>query len=134
MSNTSPSKGTVLFIDDDKFLTDMYAMKFSKEGYAIQACLSAGDALKVLRDGFAPDVIIFDITMPEQDGFAFLEALRSEKLGMEAVKVALTNQNNDEEQKKAVELGADKYLVKASLIPSEVVNIVGTLLHHSSKA
>jgi CheY-like chemotaxis protein len=128
------SKGSVLFIDDDKFLAEMYAMKFSKEGYAIQACLSAASALQALRDGLKPDVIMFDITMPEQDGFAFLEALRAEKLGEGTVKIALTNQNNDEEQKKATELGADKYLVKASLIPSEVVNIVGTEINRVRKA
>lgn len=131
---TDAQKGSVLFLDDDKFLTDMYAMKFTREGYAVQACLSAKDALEALRGGLKPDVIIFDITMPGQDGFSFLEALRAEKLGEGSIKIALTNQNNDEEQTHASELGADKYLVKASLIPSEVVNIVGDEITRSRKA
>jgi CheY-like chemotaxis protein len=122
--NDTISKGNVLLIDDDKFLADMYSMKFAKENYTIEACLSVKDALTVLRGGFVPDVILFDLTMPEQDGFSFLQTLREEKLAPNAVKIALTNQSEDSEKQKAAELGATRYIVKASMIPSEVVNTV----------
>ncbi|KKW22979.1 MAG: Transcriptional regulator, Crp/Fnr family [Candidatus Kaiserbacteria bacterium GW2011_GWB1_52_6] len=118
-------KKMILIIDDDKFLVDMYSMKFTMEGYAVQACLSAKDALNLLRGGLLPDVIMFDLTMPELDGLSFLTALTEEKLAPKALKIALTNQSEDAEQKKAMDLGADKYIVKASAIPSEVVDIVG---------
>jgi len=118
------AKGTVLLVDDDKFLLDMYGMKFSGAGYTIQACPSAKDALGILRGGFNPDVILFDITMPELDGFAFLKALSDEKLATKAIKIALTNQSDEAERTKAMELGAMRYIVKASMIPSEVVNTV----------
>jgi CheY-like chemotaxis protein len=117
-------KTKILILDDDKFLADMYAMKFIQSGYEVQACLSVHDAIAVLKGGFTPEAILFDIVMPEQDGFAFLQKLSEEHLGTSAVRVALTNQSDDKEMKHATDLGADRYLVKASMIPSDVVNNV----------
>lgn len=120
--------GNVLLTDDDKFLLDMYSMKFTQQGYTVEACLSVDDALRVLRDGFVPDAIVFDIAMPERDGFSFLQTLHDEHLALNAVRAALTNQSDDSEKTKAMSLGAELYLIKASMIPSEVVNIVGEAL------
>ncbi len=125
---TDTPKAHIVLTDDDKFLLDMYAMKFAKEGYDVQACLSVEDALKVLRGGFPADAILFDITMPERDGFSFLQAIATEKLAQSALKIALTNQNDDAEKQKAAELGASEYIVKATMIPSEVVAKVAELL------
>jgi DNA-binding response OmpR family regulator len=118
-------KGNILLVDDDKFLLDMYALKFTHEGYTVHGCLSVADGLDCLAKGFAADAVVFDIIMPDADGFAFLEALKSQKLGESAIKIALTNQSNESDQAHARELGADLCLVKASMIPSEVVNMVG---------
>src|SRR3989344_2240794 len=117
-------KGTILLTDDDKFLLDMYGMKFSQNGYTVETCLSANEALKSLRGGFKPDVILFDLTMPELDGFAFLKMLSDEHLAEGVLKIVLTNQSDESEKAKAIDLGASKYIVKASMIPSEVVNMV----------
>lgn len=118
-------KPKVLLLDDDKFLADMYSMKFAAAGYDVQAALSVNDALGAIKGGFIPDVTLFDIVMPEEDGFAYLKRLRDERLAPKAIKIALTNQSDDAERVRASELGADRYIVKASMIPSEVVNIVG---------
>ena len=126
-------KTSVLLVDDDKFLLDMYSTKFAAAGYTVQACLSAKQALEVLRGGFSPSVILFDITMPEMDGFAFLKAVSDGKLGVGALKIALTNQSDEAEKAKASELGASSYIIKASMIPSEVVNIVGEELAKKTK-
>ncbi len=128
-TNSQPAsngaKGNVLLIDDDKFLADMYAMKFQQAGFNVQACLSSADALKVLREGFAANAIVFDLIMPEGDGFSFLQALQSEKLAGQATKIALTNEMNDDEKTKVIQMGAALYIVKATMIPSEVVSAVG---------
>lgn len=119
------SKGKVILLDDDKFLADMYSMKFTQSGYEVNVCLSVDDAIEAMKKGFDPDVILFDLVMPGQDGFAFLQTLAREHLAGHAVKIALTNQSEDQEREKALQLGADRYIVKASMIPSEVVNAVG---------
>jgi CheY-like chemotaxis protein len=117
-------KKVVLLLDDDKFLLDMYSMKFQQQGYTVQAFLSANDALTALRAGFSPDVMLFDLVMPEKDGMSFLTDVGSEKLAPHAIKIVLSNQNDDTERAKALELGAEQCIVKASAVPSEVVTIV----------
>ncbi len=133
MTDTPAKKGTILLIDDDKFLLDMYGMKFSQSGYTVEACLSGNEALGILRGGFQPDVLLFDLTMPELDGFSFLKAISDEHLATNSLKIALTNQSDESEKAKATELGASRYIVKASMIPSEVVNTVNEELskHHA---
>lgn len=121
---SAAKKGTIVLVDDDKFLLDMYGMKFTQNGYVVETCLSANEALTTLRAGFKPDVVLFDLTMPELDGFAFLKMLSDEHLAQGALKIVLTNQSDESEKAKAAELGAARYVVKASMIPSEVVNMV----------
>jgi CheY-like chemotaxis protein len=125
---TTPVAGEgkrVLLLDDDKFLVDMYSMKFTGNGFQVQACLSAHDALEAIKTGFKADAIVFDLVMPETDGFSFLESIQKEKLAGGAALIALTNQSNDSEKQRAESLGVDRYIVKASMIPSEVVGVVG---------
>ena len=114
----------IILLDDDKFLLDMYSLKFSQAGFHVQPCFSTQEALETLRGGFKPDVILFDVTMPGDDGFAFLQKVNDEKLAPNARLIALTNQGDDADKKKAEDLGVHKYCIKASMIPSEVVNMV----------
>ena len=123
------SKGDILLVDDDKFLLEMYALKFTQAGFSVHSSLSSAEALKALREGCKADVIVFDIIMPEGDGFYLLQTIQNEHLAKGATIIALTNEMNDEEQKRIIELGASKYIVKATLIPSEVVNSVIAEMH-----
>ncbi len=124
MTDETQTKGVVLLVDDDKFLLDMYVMKFTAMGYTANACLSAKEAVILLRGNFNPDAILFDITMPELDGFTFLKAVADEHLASASIKIALTNQNDESERMKIADLGATRYIVKANMIPSEVVNTI----------
>ncbi|MCR4325437.1 MAG: response regulator [Patescibacteria group bacterium] len=127
MDSTNNSR-SVMLVDDDKFLLDMYTTKFTQRGYSVQACISADDALKFLREGLEPNAILFDLTMPERDGLSFLQEIKDSKLASNALKIALTNQSSEEEKAKVIALGTDSYIVKATMIPSEVVNTVDQLL------
>jgi len=127
-------KRKVLLIDDDKFLLDMYGMKFTQQGYEVHASLSVRDAIEALRAGFSPTAILFDLIMPERDGFSLLETLEKEHLAPDALKIGLTNETSDVEKEQAKKLGADAYFIKATLIPSEVVNMVGDELIKRNKA
>lgn len=124
MTDQSASQSRVLIVDDDKFLLDMYALKFSQAGFAVQPCFSVREALDSIRGGYDPSVILFDITMPGEDGFALLQTIQTEKLVPGARLIALTNQGSDADKKHAEELGVHRYCIKASMIPSEVVQMV----------
>ena len=118
---TPATKRKILFVDDDKFLLDIYALKFIKSGYEVRACDSTELGLKTLRDGYEPDVILADIVMPGMDGLEFIAMVREEKLASKAVIIMLTNQGSSEDVVKAQKVKVDGYIVKATTIPSEVL-------------
>jgi CheY-like chemotaxis protein len=107
-------------IDDDRFLLDMYAVKFKTAGHDVTAFQSGEEALQVLRDKPAPDALLLDIVMPGMDGFQILEAIRKDKLVPTTKVIVLSNQGQESDIERAKELGAAGYIIKASAIPSEV--------------
>ena len=114
----------ILLVDDDKFLLDMYSLKFSQAGFSVQPCFSVHEALEALRAGYDPEVVLFDVTMPGEDGFALMQEIKEGKLAPNARLIALSNQGSDADNKHAEELGVHRYVIKASMIPSEVVAMV----------
>jgi CheY-like chemotaxis protein len=114
----------VLLIDDDRFLLDMYAIKFSKAGYEVKTADSTAAALKIVKDGNAPDIILCDIVMPGMDGLEFVAELRKEGLASQAIVIMLTNQGSSDDIARAKKLNVDGYIVKATTIPSEVLTEV----------
>lgn len=121
MTDESPTT-TIFLIDDDRFLLDMYSVKFQKSGLHVDVASGSNIALQKLREGYQPDIILLDIIMPTMDGVGLLEMVRAEKLAPNATVVMLTNQADDEN--KATSLGIDGFIVKAMTIPSEVVTTV----------
>ena len=117
-------KYTVFIIDDDKFLLDMYSVKFTQQGLDVEIGMGGEDALAKLREGLKPDVILLDLVMPGVDGFEVLEAINKERLGENPIIIILTNQGQESDIKRAEELGVAGYIVKASAIPSEVLEQV----------
>ncbi len=113
----------VLIVDDDRFLLDMYSLKFKEQGFLVEVSNGGEDALKKLRGGLATDVIILDVVMPGMDGLGVLQTIQKEKLGKDPTIVMLSNQGQDSDIARAKELGAHSYIVKASTIPSEVLTI-----------
>ncbi|HEY4506236.1 MAG TPA: response regulator [Candidatus Paceibacterota bacterium] len=117
-------KKGVLIIDDDKFLLDMYAMKFTENGFDVETALSGSDALTMLESGKKPDIVLLDIVMPGVDGFEVLKTIKDKKLVPDATLVVLSNLGQKEDVDKGLSLGASGYIVKASATPSEVVTKV----------
>jgi CheY-like chemotaxis protein len=122
------SQQTVLIIDDDKFLLDMYALKFSQNGFSVVAEPAADRALERLRDGLKPDVILTDVLMPGMDGFTFLKHIQDETLAKNSKIIVLSNKGEKHDIDQGVSLGADGYIIKASMIPSEVVDKVRSIM------
>lgn len=122
MTKNVPRKDSVLIIDDDKFLLDMYTLKFKECGCVVDAASDPAAALEKLRTGKGPDIILLDIIMPGMNGFEFLEAVKKENLAKDTAIIMLSNQGQQEDIDKAMALGAAGYIVKASSIPSEVLS------------
>ncbi len=111
----------IFLIDDDSFLLNMYTLKFSKSGFEVTTAQNGVDVIKKLKDGFVPDIMLLDIIMPGIDGLDLLEEIRKEKLIPDTVVIMLTNQSDTTDIEKAKSLGVGGYIVKATTVPSEVI-------------
>jgi DNA-binding response OmpR family regulator len=122
--STSEKKYKVFIIDDDKFLLDMYSMKFVERQFAVEVAFGSMEALEKLKGGTKPDIILLDIVMPNMDGFELLQEIKNQNLAAEAVIIILSNLGQKEDIERGLKLGADGYIIKASSTPTEVVNKV----------
>ena len=113
----------VYLVDDDRFLLDLYAVKFKNAGHEVTAFGGGEDLLAALRKEGAvvPNAILLDVIMPGMTGFETLETIRKEGLAKGTKIIILSNQGQDSDFEKSKELAADGYIVKASAIPSEVL-------------
>ena len=121
MADKEKQKYSVLIVDDDKFLLDMYTLKFKDGGCDVEAISDPLKALDRLRSGAAPAIVLLDVVMPSMNGFEFLETVRKENLAKTSTVIMLSNQGQQEDIDKAMKLGASGYIIKASSIPSEVL-------------
>lgn len=127
------TKTTVLLVDDDKFLLDMYSLKFGKNGMEVITACGSDEALKKLRDKFEPNIIMLDVIMPNVDGLDLLAAIRKEQLAPKATVIMLTNQSQPIDMDRAKALNVDGYIIKASTIPSEVYDKVAEIYKKTKK-
>ncbi|HNZ55512.1 MAG TPA: response regulator [Candidatus Paceibacterota bacterium] len=123
-----PTKIKILIVDDDKFLVDMYSLKFSESGYEVETAQSGDEAVKKLEAGVKPDIYLVDVVMPVMDGFELVENIKQKFDGNRGLIVILSNLGQKEDVEKGLGLGADGYIVKASATPTEVVNKVKEIL------
>lgn len=119
MENVSEKK-KILIVDDDKFLLDMYSIKFGESGYETTTALNGEEALKKLEEGLRPEVCLVDVVMPGMDGFELVQKIR-ETYDHSCSVIILSNLGQKEDVEKGLSLGADGYIVKASATPTEVV-------------
>ena len=115
-------KYSVLIVDDDKFLLEMYRKKFEQNNATVDVAVSSEEALSKLRGGAKPDILILDIIMPNMDGLELLGVIRQENLSPNSTVIMLTNESNRDKIEQAKSLGIRGYIVKATSIPSEVVD------------
>ncbi|HUQ29929.1 MAG TPA: response regulator [Candidatus Paceibacterota bacterium] len=114
---------SIYLVDDDRFLIDLYAVKFKNAGHTVTAFSGGEELIATLRKGGAqPNAILLDIIMPGMDGFTTLETVRKEKLLTDTKVIILSNQGQESDIEKARALGVAGYIVKASAIPSEVLS------------
>lgn len=127
---TTPAKRNIMIVDDDSFLLDMYAMRFSQSDFVVETATSASDALEKLKGGYIPDVMLLDVVMPNIDGFELLETINKEKLVPGAIKIYLSNLGQPQDIERGTSLGAASYIVKANSTPSEVLAHVNEVIQH----
>ena len=128
---TYAQRHTVLIIDDDENVLDIYSIKFTGAGYKV---LLAGNG----RDGLAiafkehPSIILLDIQLPDMRGTDALKVLRKDSWGASVPVIMLTNMQMDtpETVQAFVSGKPEFYLIKADWEPKDVLEKTEEVLYH----
>ncbi len=119
---------TILCIEDEHFISELYARSLQKSGYDVTIMLSGDDGLKAaLTDHY--DIILLDLMLPGMTGFEILEKLRGQDVQnqIHSKIIITTNLDQDDDNRVKVESLADGYLIKAEMTPKQLVEIVNTI-------
>ena len=121
----------ILLVEDDKSLREIYNVRLGAEGYDI---VSAGDGEEALALAIKerPDLIVSDVMMPKISGFDMLDILRSATETKNVKVIMMTALSNEEQRRRGLALGADRYLVKSQVGIEDVVRTVHEVLEDNS--
>jgi len=116
----------VLIVDDDADTRDVLVYALRAAGVKVTAVGSAGEALAALT-AEASDLVISDLSMPGEDGFALVRRLRERDGGRRRPAIALTAHARPDDRRRALAAGFDAYLVKP-VEAKDLVALVARLL------
>ena len=102
----------ILVVDDESAISDIIKFNFEKEGYIIDTADNGKSAIELAGENNY-DLILLDIMMPKLNGF---EALREIRKSSDVPVIMLTAREDEVDKVLGLELGADDYVVKLSLI------------------
>ncbi len=119
---------SILCIEDDRFIGEMYVRSLKKAGYEVDWLVDGADGLVAARNK-QYDLIMLDIMLPEMRGTDILKKLRGsgEDLVPHARIIVLTNFDQDDESRLAMEHDVDAYLIKAEITPRKLLETIEQL-------
>ncbi|HET9412340.1 MAG TPA: response regulator [Candidatus Saccharimonadales bacterium] len=119
---------TILCIEDDLFIGDMYARSLRKAGFEVDLMTSGNQGLNAALSK-KYDLILLDILLPEKHGTEILQTLRGQgkDLVPDSRILVLTNFSQDDESRLAMQNKADGYLIKADITPRKLIDIIESL-------
>ncbi len=121
--STKP-KPLVLIVEDESELANVIAEHLEAAGMQTQICNRCALAMRFLKNNFA-NILLLDLTLPDQNGFSFLEDLKREDLNIPTI--FLTGNDSEISKVKGLELGADDYVTKPFSAPELVARIHAVL-------
>ena len=118
---------SILLVEDDPFLIDIYTTKLKEAGFSVEVAEDGEECLRKLKEE-KPVLLLLDIVLPGLNGWEILRKIKEDD-GLKIIKVIiLSNLGEKDEVEKGMKMGAVKYLVKAHYTPSEVVEEIKKIL------
>ena len=128
MQENSSNIKTILIIEDDMFIGEMYVGSLKKAGYDVEWVTTGttGYSMAIARQY---DLILLDIMLPEKQGGDILNLLRNDSVDNipRSRIIDLTNFDQDEKIRSDMESKVDGYLIKADITPHRLLEIIAQL-------
>ncbi len=135
------SRADIILIEDEPSLVNLYTFALRDVGDVAVATtkVEANELLKkYLTKRIRPDIILLDLVLPTQiatgldfsnpAGFEIMEWLRKKDFFKSVPILVLTNLDSDQDRKRSIDLGAKDFLVKANILPKDIVREIKELI------
>jgi chemotaxis protein histidine kinase CheA/ActR/RegA family two-component response regulator len=122
VSGASPSHSYVLVVDDSPSVRRVVSNMLKSNGWEVQVARDGVEALEVIARE-RPAAVLLDIEMPRMDGYELMATIRSQEQYKGLPLVVLTSRAASKHHQRAMQLGADAYIVK----PYEPEQLIGTV-------
>lgn len=119
----------ILIVDDELYLRELYEEVIQSAGYEVSTALDGEEGYeKIMTGNF--DLVLLDVMMPKLDGIGVLNKLS--KVQPQPAKMPIiiicTNLSHDPVVNEAVKLGAKAYIVKADVVPDQIIEKIKQFL------
>jgi DNA-binding response OmpR family regulator len=124
-------KQSILIVEDDNVLQEMYCEKFEMDGFKVEKAATGREGLKTLEENI-PDIILLDILMPDMNGLEMLKEMKKNRELREIPVILLTNLGEskiDMDSELSFALGIKDYLIKTKHTPDDVSKRVKQVLN-----
>lgn len=123
----------IILIEDEDYIRDLYKRQLDNAGLPTDAFASGQQGLSAINQNHY-DLLLLDIMLPDTNGLQILKDVKQNPSTSKMSVVLLTNLGQDVIIKEGFELGAEGYLIKASLTPNQVVQEVKNALLKKQQA
>lgn len=113
---------TILVVEDEILLQDVYKLVLTSQGYTVHTANNGSEGIRQLNLCM-PDIVLLDIFMPVMDGKEFLRNVDT-ALFPKTKFIVYSNLTDDNIQKEMLELGADKVILKSTMTPKDLLNLM----------
>lgn len=120
-------KKNILVIEDDSLLRAMIVNKLREEAYDVSEAVMGEDGLEQMAKN-RPVLVLLDLLLPQMDGFAVLEKIKSDEKLKDIPVIILSNFGQASDIERGLAMGAAAYLIKANVNPREVIELVRATL------
>lgn len=113
----------MIIVEDDPMILEIYQKKFQESGFDVLPADSGEKALELAKKNKV-DLVLLDLIMPKMDGFDVIKSLRQGRFDAGMKIIVSSNLSQKEERDKAIQLGADGFIVKSEFTPTGLVKEV----------
>jgi CheY-like chemotaxis protein len=123
----------ILFVEDDALVARIYTPKLTGAGFEVQTAEDGLLAVQRLRE-FKPDLVVLDLLMPKLGGLEVLKFIRNELALKETRVIVFSNSFLGELLEQVASIGVEEALVKASVTPRQLVDIINNVFARPSRS
>lgn len=117
-------KNTILLIEDDTFIKQMYVSKINDLGIEVFTAENEDEVKEILEKKQPINLILLDLILPNINGFDILTWIKKQDIIKDIPVVVLSNLSSQSDINQAFALGVVDYIVKSNYTPTEVMRTV----------